>query len=140
MAIERTLTIIKPDSTAAGHIGEIIAEIEKAGFRILGMKMVHLTRQDAEAFYQVHREKPFFDSLVKFMTEGPVVPMALEREDAISKLREIMGATDSAKAAPGTLRNKFGTDIERNAIHGSDAPETAAVEIAFFFGELQASG
>ncbi len=140
MAIERTLTIIKPDSTAAGHIGEIIAEIEKAGFRIRTMKMVHLTRQQAEAFYQVHRGKPFFDSLVKFMTEGPAVPMALERDDAISKLREIMGATDSTKAAPGTIRNKFGTDIERNAIHGSDAPETAAVEIAFFFGERLASG
>ena len=140
MAIERTLTIIKPDSTAAGHIGEIIAEIEKAGFRILAMKMVHLDRQQAEAFYQVHRGKPFFDSLVKFMTEGPAVPMALEREDAISKLREIMGTTDPAKAAAGTIRNKFGTDIERNAIHGSDAPETAAVEIAFFFSELQASG
>ena len=135
MAIERTLTIIKPDSTAAGHIGEIIAEIEKVGFRILTMKMVHLERPQAEAFYQVHRGKPFFDSLVKFMTERPVVPMALEREDAISKLREIMGATDSTKAAPGTIRHKFGTDIERNAIHGSDAPETAAVEIAFFFGE-----
>ena len=140
MAIERTLTIIKPDSTAAGHIGEIIAEIEKAGFRIRTMKMVHLTRQQAEAFYQVHRGKPFFDSLVKSMTEGPAVPMALERDDAISKLREIMGATDSTKAAPGTIRNKFGTDIERNAIHGSDAPETAAVEIAFFFGERLASG
>ena len=140
MAIERTLTIIKPDSTAAGHVGEIISEIERAGFRILGMKMVHLTRHDAEAFYQVHRGKPFFDSLVKFMTEGPVVPMALERDHAISKLREIMGATDSAKAAPGTIRAKFGTDIERNAIHGSDAPETAAVEIAFFFGESQPGG
>ena len=140
MAIERTLTIIKPDSTAAGHVGEIIAEIEKAGFRILAMKMVHLERRQAEAFYQVHREKPFFDSLVEFMTEGPVVPIALEREAAISKLREIMGATDSAKAAPGTIRAKFGTNIERNAIHGSDAPETAAVEIAFFFSELQPSG
>ena len=140
MAIERTLTIIKPDSTAAGHVGEIIAEIEKASFRILAMKMVHLDRQQAEAFYQVHRGKPFFDSLVKFMTEGPVVPMALEREDAISKLRKIMGATDPAKAAPGTIRAKFGTNIERNAVHGSDAPETAAVEIAFFFSELQAGG
>ena len=140
MAIERTLTIIKPDSTAAGHIGDIIAEIEKASFRILAMEMVYLDRQQAEAFYQVHRGKPFFDSLVKFMTEGPVVPMALEREDAISKLRKIMGATDPAKAAPGTIRAKFGTNIERNAIHGSDAPETAAVEIAFFFSELQAGG
>lgn len=136
MTIERTLTIIKPDSTAAGHIGEIVSEIERAGFRILSMKMMHLRRQDAEGFYQVHRGKPFFDSLVKFMTEGRVIPMVLEREGAISKLREIMGATDSSKAAPGTIRNRFGTNIERNAVHGSDAPETAAVEIAFFFGEL----
>ncbi len=133
MAIERTLTIIKPDATAAGHIGEIIAEIEKAGFRILAMRKLKLTRAQAEAFYQVHRERPFFGALVDFMTSGEVVPMALEREGAIAKLREIMGATDSKKAAPGTIRNKFGTDIERNAIHGSDARETAAVEIAFFF-------
>lgn len=136
MPIERTLTIIKPDSTSAAHIGEIIAEIEKAGFRILGMRMVRLSRAEAEAFYQVHRERPFFTDLVSFMTEGPVVPIALEREDAIAKLREIMGATDSTKAAEGTIRNQFGTDIERNAIHGSDAPETAAAELRFFFGDL----
>jgi nucleoside-diphosphate kinase len=135
MAIERTLTIIKPDATAAGHIGEIITEIEKAGFRILAMRKLKLTRAQAEAFYQVHRERPFFNALVEFMTSGEVVPMALEREGAIAKLREIMGATDSKKAAPGTIRNKFGTDIERNAIHGSDAPETAAVEVAFFFNQ-----
>jgi nucleoside-diphosphate kinase len=139
MAIERTLTIIKPDSTAAHHIGEIITEIERAGFRILGMKKVHLTRSQAEAFYAVHRERPFFGDLVKFMTEGPVVPMALERENAIAKLRELMGATDSKKAAEGTIRNKFGTDIERNAIHGSDAPETAAQELAFFFCQMELS-
>jgi nucleoside-diphosphate kinase len=135
MAIERTLTIIKPDATSAGHIGEIITEIEKTGFRILAMRKLKLTRAQAEAFYQVHRERPFFNALVEFMTSGEVVPMALEREGAIAKLREIMGATDSKKAAPGTIRNKFGTDIERNAIHGSDAPETAAVEVAFFFNQ-----
>ena len=140
MAIERTLTIIKPDSVAGGNTGAVIAAIEDAGFRVLGMKKVRLSRADAEAFYQVHRERPFFESLVTFMTEGPVVPMALEREDAIAKLREIMGATDSTQAAEGTIRNRFGTDIERNAIHGSDAPETAAVELRFFFSEMELPG
>jgi len=137
MALEKTLTIIKPDATGDGHAGEIITELERAGFRILGMKRVHLTRPQAETFYQVHREKPFFRSLVTFMTEGPVIPMALEREEAIAKLRELMGATDPAKADPGTIRNKFGANIERNAIHGSDAPETAAFELAFFFSQLE---
>jgi len=137
MAIERTLTIIKPDATAAGHVGEIITEIERAGFKILAIRKLHLSRAQAEAFYQVHRERPFFQDLVKFMTEGEVVPLALEREGAIARLREIMGATDSKKAAPGTIRAKFGTDIERNAIHGSDAPETAAVETAFFFSQSE---
>ncbi len=140
MSLERTLTIIKPDSTSSAHIGGIIAEIEKAGFRILGMRLIRLSRADAEAFYQVHRERPFFNDLVNFMTEGPVVPIALEREDAIAKLREIMGATDSTKAAEGTIRNQFGTDIERNAIHGSDAPETAAAEMRFFFSDLDLVG
>jgi nucleoside-diphosphate kinase len=137
MAIQRTLTIIKPDSTSAGHIGEIIADIEKAGFRILGMRMVHLSQAQAQAFYAVHRERPFYKDLVKFMTEGPVVPMALEREDAVASLRKLMGETDSKKAAKDTIRGKFGTDIERNAIHGSDAPETAANEIAFFFSQSE---
>jgi nucleoside-diphosphate kinase len=140
MAIERTLTIIKPDSTSAKHIGDIIADIEKAGFRILGMKMVRLTAAQAEAFYAVHRERPFYRDLVSFMTQGPVVPMALERDNAIAALRELMGATDSNKAAVGTIRKKFGTDIERNAIHGSDAPETAAVELAFFFNQMELNG
>ena len=140
MSLERTLTIIKPDSTSSAHIGGIIVEIEKAGFRILGMRLIRLSRADAEAFYQVHRERPFFNDLVNFMTEGPVVPIALEREDAIAKLREIMGATDSTKAAEGTIRNQFGTDIERNAIHGSDAPETAAAEMRFFFSDLDLVG
>ena len=137
MAVERTLTIIKPDATAAGHVGEIITDIEKAGFRILSIHKLHLTQVQAEAFYQVHRERPFFKDLVKFMTEGDVVPIALEQEGAISKLREIMGVTDSKKAAPGTIRNKFGTNIERNAIHGSDSPETAAFEVAFFFNQSE---
>ena len=140
MAIERTLTIIKPDSVAAGNAGHIIAAIEGAGFQVLGMKKIRLSRAEAEAFYQVHRERPFFESLVTFMTEGPVVPMALEREDAIAKLREIMGATNSTEAAKGTIRNRFGTDIERNAIHGSDAPETASVELKFFFSEMELQG
>jgi nucleoside-diphosphate kinase len=140
MAIERTLTIIKPDSASAGHIGEIIADIEKAGFRILGLKMVRLTTAQAEAFYAVHRERPFYRDLVNFMTQGPVVPIALERDNAVAALRELMGATDSKKAADGTIRNKFGTDIERNAIHGSDAPETAAAELAFFFNQTEFNG
>jgi nucleoside-diphosphate kinase len=137
MAIQRTLTIIKPDSTSAGHIGEIIADIEKAGFRILGMRMLRLSQEQAKAFYAVHKERPFYNDLVKFMTEGPVVPMALEGEDAIATLRKLMGETDSKKAAKDTIRGKFGTDIERNAIHGSDAPETAANEIAFFFSQAE---
>jgi nucleoside-diphosphate kinase len=140
MAIERTLTIIKPDSTSARHTGEIIADIEKAGFRILGMKLVRLTQAQAEAFYAVHRERPFYRDLVKFMTQGPVVPMALERDNAIAALRELMGATDSKKATDGTIRKKFGTDIERNAIHGSDALETAAAEVAFFFNQMELNG
>jgi nucleoside-diphosphate kinase len=140
MATQRTLTIIKPDSTAAGHIGEIIADIEKAGFRILGMRMVRLSQEQAKAFYAVHKERPFYNDLVKFMTEGPVVPMALEREDAIASLRKLMGETDSKKAAKDTVRGKFGADIERNAIHGSDAPETAANEIAFFFSQAELGG
>ncbi len=136
MAVEQTLTIIKPDATAAGHIGEIITEIEKAGFGILAMRKLRLTRAHAEAFYAVHRERPFFDSLVTFMTEGEVVAMALERDNAISALRDLMGPTDSTKAPAGTIRGKFGANIERNAVHGSDAPETAAIELGFFFPQL----
>ena len=136
MAVEYTLTIIKPDATGAGHIGEIITEIERAGFRILAMRKLPLTRAQAEAFYSVHSERPFFDSLVTFMTEGDVVPMALERENGIVALRDLMGPTDSTQAPEGTIRGKFGTNIERNAVHGSDAPETAAAELAFFFPQL----
>jgi len=135
--LERTLTIIKPDAVAAGHAGEIITAIEQAGFRILAMQMVRLTRERAEGFYRVHRGKFFFDSLVQFMTEGPCVPMALEREDAIAALRQLMGETNPEKAAQGTIRHRFGSSIERNAIHGSDAPETAAFEIPYFFDKLE---
>jgi len=133
MAIERTLTILKPDAVAAGHIGEITTALEQAGFRIVAMKMVRLSRAEAEGFYHVHRGKFFFDSLVAFMTEGPCVPMALERENAIPELRLLMGDTNPAKAPPGTIRQRFGSSIERNAIHGSDAPETAAFELGYFF-------
>ena len=136
MAVEQTLTVIKPDATAAGHIGEIITEIEKAGFGILAIRKLRLTRAQAEAFYAVHRERPFFDSLVTFMTEGEVVAMVLERDNAISALRDLMGPTDSTKAPAGTIRGKFGANIERNAVHGSDAPETAAIELRFFFPQL----
>lgn len=133
--METTLAIVKPDAVAAGHAGNILAHLEKQGFKIRGLRVVHLTRAQAEAFYAVHRERPFYGSLVQFMTEGPVVPVALERADAVVALREAMGATDVAKAAPGTIRNLYGTSIERNAIHGSDSPENAVKELAFFFSE-----
>ena len=136
MALERTLTILKPDALAEGHTGDILAALEKDGFRILAMRMLRLSQSEAEGFYHVHRGKFFFDSLVKFMTEGPIVPIALEREDAISALRNLMGATDPAKAAAGTIRKRFASSIERNAIHGSDAPETAAFEISYFFAKM----
>ena len=131
--IERTFSIIKPDAVAAGRTGEIIVMIQAAGFRILAMRMLRLRREQAEEFYAVHRAKPFYQGLVSFMTEGPVVVMALEREDAIAGLREVMGATNPANAADGTIRKRFATNIERNCIHGSDAPETAEVELRFFF-------
>lgn len=137
MSIERTFSIIKPDAVAAGHAGEILSAIEKAGFRILAMRMTRLNQKQAEGFYAVHREKPFFASLVKFMTEGPIIVMALERENAIAGLREVMGATNPANAAEGTIRKRFAQSIERNAIHGSDAPETAAVELAYFFPAVE---
>jgi nucleoside-diphosphate kinase len=131
--MQMTLAIVKPDAVAAGHTGEILAELQRRGFVLRGLRVVHLTRAQAEAFYAVHRERPFFGSLVTFMTEGPVVPVALERQDAVAALREAMGATDVAKAAEGTIRKRFGTSIERNAIHGSDSPENAEKELAFFF-------
>jgi nucleoside-diphosphate kinase len=131
--MERTLAIIKPDAVAAGQTGEILSLIQKAGFRIVGMKMKHLSEIEAEGFYAVHKERPFFPSLVKFMTEGPAVPMVLEAPGAIAKWRELMGATNPANAAEGTIRKRFASSIERNCVHGSDAPETAAFEIPFFF-------
>jgi nucleoside-diphosphate kinase len=134
--IERTFSIIKPDAVAAGHAGEILAAIEQAGFKILALRMTRLTEAQAQGFYAVHRERPFFSGLVKFMTEGPIVVMALEREDAIKKLREVMGATNPANAAEGTIRKRFATNIERNCIHGSDAPETAATELGYFFNSI----
>ncbi len=133
MSVERTLSIIKPDAVAAGQAGEILAMIEKAGFRILALRMTRLTEAQARGFYAVHRERPFFPGLVKFMTEGPIIVMALEREDAIKQLREVMGATNPANAAEGTVRKRFASNIERNCIHGSDAPETAETELRFFF-------
>ena len=131
--MERTFAIIKPDAVAAGQTGEIIAIIQKAGFRVVGMKMKRLSQLEAEGFYAVHKERPFYGSLVKCMTEGPVVVMALEAPDAIKKWRDTMGATNPANAAEGTIRKRFAQSIERNCVHGSDAPETAAVEIPFFF-------
>ena len=135
--MQRTFTILKPDSVKAGNAGLIIDRLIKEGFRICAMKMVHLTRAQAEGFYYVHRERPFFPSLVEFMSEGPIVPMVLEAENAIEKLRKVMGATDPAKADAGTIRKQFATNIERNAIHGSDGPETAAYETAYFFNRFE---
>ena len=134
---ERTLTIFKPDAMSSGRSGAMLARLEEEGFRLLGLKKLRLSPEQARAFYAVHRERPFFEGLVRFMTEGPVVALALEREDAVARLRAVMGATDSKKAEPGTLRNLYGTDIERNAIHGSDSPENAAKEVAFFFSESE---
>ena len=130
---ERTFAIIKPDAVAAGNTGAILALIEKNGFKILGLKRIRLSQAQAENFYGVHRERGFFASLVSFMTEGPVVVLALERDEAVAKWRELMGATNPANAAEGTIRKLFAQSIERNSAHGSDAPETAAVEIPFFF-------
>ncbi len=133
--MERTLTILKPDAVAAGHAGAILAHLEKEGFRLIGVRKLRLSPEQARAFYAVHRERPFFGGLVTFMTEAPVVVAVLERHEAVPHLRRTMGATDSRKAEPGTVRQKFGTDIERNAIHGSDSADNAAREIAFFFSE-----
>ena len=137
MSVERTFSAIKPDAVSAGHAGEILAMIEKAGFKILALRMTRLTEAQARGFYDVHKSKPFFAGLVKFMTEGPIIVMALERDNAIAKLREVMGATNPANAAEGTIRKRFATDIERNCVHGSDAPETAETELRFFFGTAE---
>jgi nucleoside-diphosphate kinase len=133
MPTERTFGIIKPDAVANGHVGEILTIIERSGFRILGMKLARLTKQQAEAFYAVHKERPFYSGLVTFMTEGPVVIFVLEGNNAVAKWREVVGATNPANAAEGTIRKRFAENIERNCVHGSDAPETASQEIPFFF-------
>jgi nucleoside-diphosphate kinase len=134
--IEQTLAIIKPDAISRGLVGKILARIEEQGFRVRALKLVHLSKQAAQQFYQVHAERPFYDSLTTYMSSGPVVPMLLERDNAIQSLRDLMGATNPQQAAPGTIRRDYGENIERNAIHGSDAAVTAAVEIAFFFNYL----
>jgi nucleoside-diphosphate kinase len=133
MALERTFSIVKPDGVARNLIGEVYRRFEQAGLRIVASRMVHLSQSEAEGFYAVHRERPFFKDLVKYMTSGPVVVQVLEGENAVLKNREIMGATDPKKAAPGTIRADLAQSIEANTVHGSDAPETAAVEIAYFF-------
>lgn len=133
MAIERTLSIIKPDAVARNVIGKIYQRFEDAGLRIVASRMAHLSAREAGEFYAVHRERPFFNDLVAFMTSGPVMVQVLEGENAIARNRELMGATDPKKAAPGTIRADFAESIDANAVHGSDAPDTAAVEVAFFF-------
>jgi nucleoside-diphosphate kinase len=133
MALEQTFAIVKPDAVASGQTGHILSMIEHAGFRVRGLKMLRLSKQQAEAFYEVHKERPFYGGLVQFMTEGPVVVMVLERDNAIKHWRELMGATNPEKAAEGTIRKKFAQSVERNCVHGSDAPETAGVETPFFF-------
>ena len=137
MAVERTLSIIKPDAVAKNVIGEIYARFEKSGLKVIAARMMHLSRADAEGFYAVHKARPFFGDLCTFMTEGPVVVSVLEGPNAILRHRELLGATDPAKADDGTVRKLHGTSIERNAAHGSDAPETAAFEIGYFFNALE---
>ena len=137
MAVERTLSIIKPDATRRNLTGQIVARFEKAGLRVVAQRRIRLSKEQAEAFYAVHKARPFFNGLVAFMTSGPVVVQVLEGENAIAKNREVMGATDPAKADNGTIRKQFGSNIERNAIHGSDGPDTAAFEISYFFNQLE---
>jgi nucleoside-diphosphate kinase len=140
VAVERTLSIVKPDAVAKNQIGEVVRCLEAGGLEVVAMKMVFLTKEEAQGFYAVHREREFFDSLTTFMSSGPAVVMVLEGENAIAKNREIMGATDPAKAPEGTIRKALGSNVERNAVHGSDAPETARTEIAYFFSELEICG
>jgi len=137
MAIERTFGIVKPDAVEKSAVGGVIEMVEKAGLKIVGLRLLKLSDAQARAFYDVHKERPFFPDLVRFMTSGPCVVMAIEGEDAVTRYREVMGPTDSKKAPPGTIRNKYGTNIERNAVHGSDAQATAKVELAFFFAGLE---
>ena len=136
MALERTFSIVKPDAVAKNHIGEIYARFEKAGLRIVAAKMLHLTQSQAEGFYAVHKERPFFKDLVKFMVSGPVMLQVLEGESAVQKNRDIMGATNPQNAAAGTIRKDFASSVEENAVHGSDAPETARAEISYFFPDI----
>ena len=137
MTIERTLAIIKPDAVKQSVAGAILARIEKAGFKVLAAKMILMSSESAAGFYAVHRQRPFFGSLCAFMTQGPCMPLVLEADNAIQRWRDLMGATDPAKAAAGTIRKEFATSIEANVVHGSDAPETAAFEIAYFFSQLE---
>ena len=135
--IEHTLAIIKPDAVSRGLVGKILARVEEQGFRVRALKLVQLSKQTAQEFYRVHAERPFYENLTTYMSSGPVVPMLLERDNAIQSLRDLMGATDPQKAATGTIRRDYGENIERNAIHGSDAAATAAVEIPFFFNQFE---
>lgn len=137
MGIERTLVIVKPDAVAKGVAGKIISRFEEAGLKILAAKMAHMSKEQAAGFYIVHKERPFYQSLCSFMTQGPCIPMLLEGENAIARVRELMGATDPAKAAPGTIRREFASSIEANAVHGSDSAESAAFEIPYFFDQLE---
>ena len=138
--MERTLSIIKPDGVARGLVGEVIKRLEQNNLKITAMKMLHMTKSQAKGFYAVHRERPFFESLTDFMVSGPVIVMILEGENAIGRYRELMGATDYRKAAKGTIRKDFATDIEKNIVHGSDGPETAAFEIGYFFNSFEITG
>ena len=140
MTLERTLSIIKPDGTKRPIIGNILNRFESAGLKIVAMKMMHLSKKEAEGFYAVHKERPFFGSLTDFMTSGPIVVMVLEGENVIAKNRELMGATNYKEAAEGTIRKDYATDIEKNVVHGSDAPETAAFEISYFFSSYEICG
>lgn len=137
---ERTLCMIKPDAVKRNLSGAVLSMIQESGLKVVGMKMLHLSRMEAEGFYAVHKERPFFDSLVSYMTSGPIVAVALEGEDAIARYRKLMGATNPANAEEGTIRKKYAESIEANTVHGSDAPETAAVEVSFFFSALELVG
>ncbi len=137
MAIERTLVIVKPDAVAKGVAGKIISRFEEGGLKILAAKMVHMTKEQAAAFYIVHKDRPFYQSLCTFMIQGPCIPVVLEGDNAISRVRDLMGATDPSRAAPGTIRRQYAASIEANAVHGSDSPESAAFEIPFFFQPLE---
>jgi nucleoside-diphosphate kinase len=137
MTMQRTLAIIKPDAVAKGVVGQIVGRVERAGFTIVAAKLMHMSLAQARGFYVVHRERPFYESLCAFMTQGPCLPMVLTGDEAIQRWRDLMGATDPAKAAPGTIRKDFASSVEANAVHGSDSPESAAIEIPYFFSSLE---